>query len=396
MDMPQRELVVGYLERNNKGMIIKCGIFCLNILFAMMKMLPVQKKITYISRQMNTTPLDYKLVIENVKKKDPGYVHVVLAKTLPKPLLGKLGYCFHMLKQMYHIATSKAVLLDSYCIPVSLLKQRESLVVIQMWHALGAFKKFGYSILDQEEGSSSRIAELMRMHKNYTYALTSSEYALPFFAEAFQVEESQMRVFPLPKTDMLLDDNLKQDAVKRIYEAYPHLQNTEKKIIVYAPTFRKGAVEANALREAMLQLVDAVDFEKYELVIKTHDLTDVKVNCENVIVDHTFTSLEFFHVADVIITDYSAVLFEAVFADKPIYFYAFDFEEYMRKRSFYIDYYSEMPGTIEKDASKLLEAIEKEEADLEKIKNFREKMVASCKTSYTDDFVDFLLGTMRN
>ena len=55
-----------------------------------------------------------------------------------------------------------------------------------------------------------------------------------------------------------------------------------------------------------------------------------------------------------------------------------------------------MPGRIERNASELLEAIEKGEVDLERIKRFRDKMVASYEKSYTDDFVDFLLGTMRD
>ena len=58
-----------------------------------------------------------------------------------------------MLRQMYHAATSEIVVLDTYCIIISLLKQRKSLKVIQMWHALGAMKKFGYSILDKGEGT---------------------------------------------------------------------------------------------------------------------------------------------------------------------------------------------------------------------------------------------------
>lgn len=395
MDMLQRKAVSGFSERINK-MIIKCGIFCLNFLFAFLKLLPVQKKITYISRQMNTTPLDFQMVIDNIKLKEADYKHIVLAKMIPEHFVGKIGYLFHMLKQMYHIATSKAVILDTYCIPISLLKQRESLVVIQMWHALGAFKKFGYSILDQKEGSSSRIAKLMRMHKNYTYVLASSEYTAAFFAEAFQVEREQMRVFPLPKTDLLLEDELKEEIISSIYETYPRLKERKKKVIVYAPTFRKDDSQAVALQEAVSDLIQAIDFEKYELVLKPHILSNISIDHDMVIYDKKFTSLEFFHVADVIITDYSAVLFEAVMLNKPIYFYAFDYEKYMENRSFYIDFHTELPGKIVQNAKGLMKIVEEDVVDYEKIKCFREKMVEPCKRSYTDDFSDFLLNCMRS
>ena len=70
-----------------------------------------------------------------------------------------------MIKQMYHIATSRVVILDSYCIVISILKHKKKLTIIQMWHAMGAFKKFGYSIIGKSEGTSKKIIDLMRMHK---------------------------------------------------------------------------------------------------------------------------------------------------------------------------------------------------------------------------------------
>ena len=104
---------------------------------------------------------------------------------------------------MYHIATSEMVVLDTYCIAVSVLHQRKSLVVIQMWHALGAMKKFGYSILDKGEGTKRSLAEAMQMHKNYTYIFSSSEFCCRFFAEAFNASIDQMVVMPLPRLDLI-------------------------------------------------------------------------------------------------------------------------------------------------------------------------------------------------
>lgn len=369
--------------------IISIGTFFLNVIFSIMKLCPVQKKITYISRQMNTTPLDFQLVIDNFIKKDSSYKHVVLAKMLPKGLVGKIGYCFYMFKQMYHIATSQIVILDTYCIPISLLKQRESLIVIQMWHALGAFKKFGYSILDKEEGSSSRVAKLMKMHHHYTYVLTSSDYTAPFFAEAFHVAMDKMKVFPLPKTDMLLNKKMKEDIQNRIYKQYPQLKGTQKKKIVYAPTFRKN--NDHDLYDAVINLINEIDFDEYELILKKHPLTTFHINDSRIIEDENFTSLEMFHIADIIITDYSAVLFESSLLNKPLYFYAFDYEDYMKKRSLYVDYYQEMPGPIVQDAKELMYIIQNQDVDYEKISRFRDLMVSSTQNSYTDDFVDFLI-----
>lgn len=367
--------------------IVNIGIGFLNLIFFFMKLLPVRKKITYISRQMDTPPVDFQMVREQFLQDYPEYEHVILAKMIHEGIKAKIGYCFHMLKQMYHIATSEAVILDTYCIPISILKQRRSLVVIQMWHALGAFKKFGYSILDQKEGSSSKVAKLMRMHRNYTYALTSSAAALPYFAEAFDMDQKNMRIYPLPKTDLLVNDDYRQAIIRKIDQAYPILASTKKQILVYAPTFRKSD---DHLAEAIEQLIEAVDFSRYMLVLKLHPLTELTIDDSRLIVDEQFSSLEFFNKADAIITDYSAVLFEASLLDTPIYFYAFDYDTYIRNRSFYFDYKTTMPGPIAANARELMDCIDHQAGDRQKVAAFASWMIAPCRTSYTKDFCDFL------
>jgi CDP-ribitol ribitolphosphotransferase len=368
------------------SIIIKLAIAILNGIFFFMKLLPVQKKITYISRQSNKTPIDFELVKEDIKKQAPEYKHVILAKRIPDHMMGKIKYAFHVFVQMYHIATSEAVLLDTYCIPISILKQRHSLVVIQMWHALGAFKKFAYSILDQKEGSSSRIAQLMKMHYHYSYVLTSSHKALPFFAEAFNVEKEKMVVLPLPRTDLLIEEG--EGVIERIEEAYPQLQDHDKKVIVYAPTFRKSD---DHLRDAILSLINEIDHSKYHLVLKLHPLIERTFDDQRIIVDHKFSTQEFFHRADIIVTDYSAALFEACMMNKPIYFYDFDYDTYMRNRSFYLDYKTDMPGPLCETSESLMNAIEMNTCDLKRVEAFRKEMVAPCKESYTRDFTSFLL-----
>lgn len=372
--------------------VIKIGIIIINWFYSLLKLLPIQNKITYISRQMNTVPKDFQMIINNFKQKDNTYKHVVLAKRIPSGMIGKVMYCFHILSQMYHIATSKVVLLDTYCIAVSILKQRDSLIVIQLWHALGAFKKFGYSILDQKEGSSSQVAEVMKMHHNYTYVLSSSEYASNFFAEAFHVEKEKVIIYPLPKTDLLLNNELKNNIINKIYSQYPILKDG-RKVVVYAPTFRKET--ELQLKEGIVKLINNFDFNKHHLVIKTHPLTTFNLNDDRVIEDHTFSSLEFFHVADSIITDYSASLFEASLLNKPIYFYAFDYDEYMKDRNFYFDYKTTVPGKIYYNSRDLVLGLDNEEYDYKKLNDFKELMIKSPIKSYTDDFVDFMLKIIK-
>ncbi len=70
--------------------------------------------------------------------------------------------------------------------------------VIQIWHALGAFKRFGKSILDKQGGKSSETAQAFKMQINYDFIASSGDKCVPFFAEAFgQPEEKFIPiVFP--------------------------------------------------------------------------------------------------------------------------------------------------------------------------------------------------------
>ena len=108
-----------------KQVIINIGIFILKIIYMPLKCLKVKKQIVYISRQFNHANLDFKLLIEELEEIAPQYKNIVLAKRMEKGVINNIKYMLHMLKQMYYIATSKVVILDSYCIAASVLRHKK-------------------------------------------------------------------------------------------------------------------------------------------------------------------------------------------------------------------------------------------------------------------------------
>jgi CDP-ribitol ribitolphosphotransferase len=69
-----------------------------------------------------------------------------------KYVINMVGYVF---KAMYYLATSKVCVTESYCVPISILKHKKELKVIQIWHSSGAVKKFGYQALNTKKFLSS-------------------------------------------------------------------------------------------------------------------------------------------------------------------------------------------------------------------------------------------------
>ncbi len=370
-----------------KVLIIKIGIFILNIVYCIIKLFKVQNKVTFISRQHKTKSEDIILLERELKKNN--IKTVVLCKMIENGIWAKIKYFFHMFTQMYHLATSRVVVLDGYCITASTLKKKKGTTIIQMWHAVGAFKKFGYSILDMEEGTKKDLALAMKMHNNYDYVLTSSEYTKKYFKEAFNTDISKLVVYPLPRVDKLTSIEYKDRIKNKIIEKYPQLKT--KKTIVYAPTFRK--LEDN--KDKIEELINLIDYKKYNLVVKLHPLTNMKLYQDNIIVDKVFTTTEIMTIADYIITDYSAIVFEAAILSKPLFFYCYDYDNYYKKRNFYIDYMKEMPGVISNKASEIIKAIENNNYDLDKVNSFSKKYVEIVGKSCTQNLVDFILKNMN-
>ena len=358
----------------------------LNIIFSCFKLLPVKNKITFISRQSDSKSEDMIMLEDALRDRLPDIKMVFLCKKLEGGIFRKICYCFHMLRQMYHIATSQVVILDSYCISISVLKQRESLVVIQMWHALGALKKFGLSIVGSGEGRDRTVAEALSMHRNYTWVLTSGDACVPYFAEAFGYKENRVKVMPLPRVDKLTDTRLKSDNLRKIYTRYPEFKG--KKLVVYAPTFRK---DRDISAETDL-LASKLDPSAYAFVLKKHPL--MTTSCHVAAVDDEFTTLEMLFAADYVVCDYSAVVFEAAVLCKPIFFYNFDYDEYGEARDFYIDYMAEMPGVISKSADEIAEAIVNERYDIGRVKEFASKYV-SCQQGCSRRIAEFVAEIIR-
>lgn len=368
--------------------LIQFGTAGLSILYSGMKLLPVRKKVVMLSRQSNHPSDEFRMIERELKRQKSDVKVVCLCRKLNGGLnasvFEKICYGMHMLKQMYHLATAQVALLDTYCIPVSLLKHKQSLTIIQMWHSMGTMKKFGYTALDKAEGSRKDIAEAMKMHQNYDYVFASADAYKEHLAKGFHCEKDKIITMPLPRLDLLNSRAYKEQVQKRIYEKYPQLK--EKPVILYAPTFRKEEAEAAV---AMKKLIHSIDKDKYNLVIKLHPLSDLKVKAA-CMRGEGFTSFEMLFAADYVISDYSCIIYEAAVLGIPLYFYDFDIDFYRKGRGLAIDYEQELPGVISKEAAQIVQAIEKESYDREALKQFADKYVTPTAHA-TKNIVEFIL-----
>lgn len=369
-----------------KRQIIKIGTGILNGVYSCMKLLPQKRRVVILSRQSNEPSLDIRLLTDELESRDIP-VRVLCDKMGPGAS-GAVRYMGPLLRQMGYLATSRVAVLDSYCIPACLFPHREGLTVIQMWHALGAMKKFSKSILDKPEGKSSAIASLMKMHERYDYIFTSSEKARPAFAEAFGYPPEKLTIMSLPRVDIIMDRELDRANREKILADYPVLRG--RKTILYAPTLRIGKDMTRAVNE----LIKAVDTDRYNLIISMHPLTEINLGDDlpdNVITNAGYSSTELMAAADYVITDYSAITYDAALKGLPVCFYAFDKDEYMADREFYLDYDRDMPGPVCADAAETVRAIEQGDRDeyIRRAKGFADLYIEK-KENCTAEIADLI------
>lgn len=355
-----------------KKIVISVAVAILNVIYLPFKCLKTQNKVTYISRQSNTPSIDMKLLKQGMEKLDSDIKQVMLTRKLEKGLVAKIKYALHIFTQMYHIATSKVVIVDTYIIPVSVLKHKKELKVIQIWHALGAIKKFGYQVIGKEEGSSRVVAESMRMHKNYDIITCASSVTALFYSEAFNTDIDKIKIVGMPRVDDILGENRNNEVIT---------QNPEfegKQTILYIPTFRKNG------KVNICDIINNVDYSKYNLVIKLHPLDTTEVP-EKYIAKGDFSTYDLMKFADYIITDYSATAIEASLLQKPLFLYVYDIEEYNEARGLNVMLTEELSTSTYKDIQDILRIIQDGTYDYDALRQFRDKYVETYNENNTEN-----------
>lgn len=364
-----------------KRLLLKAFKGMMNIFYKFFKCFKTKNKVTFISRQSDEITLDFKLLGDELWKDQQEAVF--LTKKLEPKLARVISYFFHMFRQMYHIATSKVVVVDSYCILVSILKHKEDLKVIQTWHALSAIKKFGYQTIGRPDGTSALVAEEMNMHANYDFILAASDKTALDFCKAFNTAGSKIVKLGLPRIDYILRE---PDTVEEeIRLCYPQLE--VRKNIIYIPTFRKGhKVDVEGL-------VNAIDFEKYNLIVKIHPLdklTSRESSKEQLIFDEKYNSYDWLRLADVVISDYSSFVIEATLGNKPLFLYGYDEELYKANTGLNIDYSKETIGKyLFKEPERLAMEIEKE-YDFDATRDLGKKYIDVDTRNCSRQIVDFI------
>src|SRR5699024_5056873 len=152
------------------------------------------------------------------------------------------------------------LILDDYYLPVYLIKPDRKMKVIQLWHAGGAFKKFGLSTVGTKFGPKVSYLKLIPIDSNYTQAYVSSDKRRPFYADAFNMPVSKIFALVIPRIDMFSNEELTSKAKSALYTKYPELNDDNNINILIAPTYRAAGVQEESNFSMAKMLMEVVPF----------------------------------------------------------------------------------------------------------------------------------------
>ncbi len=381
--------------------------FVINYFFV--KLFTVRKNRVYLlSRQYDKPSLNYQAIIDRLDREGIPYKveckkvdssindsvrtqgHYSSSSGFFKKILKKLGvafnYYFSLWSQMINIAKSKVIIVDGYNLPVCLLKHKKGTKVIQLWHSLGAIKKFGYQSIGKVDGINPSMAKILKMHAGYDYVISGSEGMAPFFAEAFNVPIEKVLNIGTPTVDYLRSD--RHEAKKKLLKKYPELK---KKInVLYSPTFR------NNKHFNYQDLIDNTDFDKVNLIITYHSKVEDIYNDDRVITipSSEFSVFDVMTVCDYVISDYSALLVDASVCDIKILMYLYDFEEYNKNNGVNLDFFNDFKHLSFKDGSKLMDVINKNKYEVKEFDKFKKMYTIPRDMNCTDELMKVIIDSL--
>lgn len=298
------------------------------------------------------------------------------------------------IKSFFELATAKVWInnsrFDQFVI------KRKGQFYIQTWHGGLALKKIEY---DAEEKMSEYYKKVMKNdNKMIDLMLSNSTFCTNMYKRGFKYNGDILEVGS-PRNDILINEN--SEIKNNICQKYRIDKN--EKILLYAPTFRKNYdnnpydIDFNLLKKILSETTGY----KWNILIRLHpqisDASKYIKDISNYIDVTTYNDIqELIYSCDMLITDYSSTMFEAMIANKPVIIYANDISNYNNERGMYFDF-SNLPFPLTKNNDELKQCIQNIKFDsiIEKYNLFKKNIGLNESGNASKIVGDLILNILR-
>lgn len=254
---------------------------------------------------------------------------------------------------------------------------------IQTWHGT-PLKKMLFDIENIQGRDETYLERVHHATKNWDYLVSPSRYATDAFRSAFRYKGEVLEV-GYPRNDIFY----KPEQFEIIPEVKKKLNLPEgKRVILYAPTFRdndtKGKNKFQFNLKMDLQRMKEELGDEFILLVRMHVVISNRLVIDDELSDFVYNVSNYsdisdlYLISDVLMTDYSSVMFDFANTGKPLLFFTYDLEEYKNDiRGFYMDFENEAPGPFVFNTDDIIQVLHKlpaiEENYAQKYQLFKEK-----------------------
>lgn len=298
------------------------------------------------------------------------------------------------LRVIYEISRADYIFIDDYAPVFGFIRPDRRTVLTQIWHAGVGFKSVGYARF----GIAGSPDPYASSHRAYTYALVGNENLRETYSEVFGVEQEALLATGMPRLDHFLDEDRVHLAKERLVGEYPWMGGG--RVLVFAPTFR-GTGQATAYypydsffdMDELYEMCERTDsyfiFEIHHFVKDPPPIPDAY---KGRLFDLSHENLnDLFHVADVLITDYSSCFYDYLLLRKPLVFYAPDKVEYSAIRGMQRSMDEMAPGIVCETFEELMDVLRKGSYDEVKPRASSIDRCAEGGMLASDRVIDFIL-----
>lgn len=319
-----------------RSMIIRIVNCFQTLLMFFFRLFPIQKKKvffqSYFGKYYNDNPM---MISQELEKANLGFTQVWLADGKIDCPKGIKTVTPHSVRYYYELATAK-VWVDN-CRKRGWVRKRKDQYYIQTWHGnLGNKRAEGAAI----ETLSKEYVKRSQKDAAMTDLMISGSTFFTNLIRQYFWYNGEILKCGTPRLDGFINfDQEKKNGIKNRMGI-----GIDKKVVLYAPTFRESLDTAcyNMDFQRMLNAFEKKTGDSWVVLVRLHpnvtDKADFIQYSDRIINATGYPDLyELIPMVDVVISDYSSLTFEAGLLQKPVFLYTLDLEEYIRERGFYID-----------------------------------------------------------
>jgi CDP-glycerol glycerophosphotransferase len=243
------------------------------------------------------------------------------------------------------------------------ITKRPGQTIVQTWHGT-PLKRIGFDFDNDWFADTDYLKALEREGEQWRLLLSPNRFSTPIFERAFHYR-GEILESGYPRNDVLLAED-REVLAQRVRE---HLGLPEgKKVVLYAPTFREDRRRPQDGYQMDLRLdlaaAQAALGEDQVLLVRSHELMCGQIpGAGNGYLWDVGTypdTAELLLIADVLVTDYSSVMFDFANTGRPMLFFTHDLAHYRDNlRGFTFDFETEAPGPLLTTSDRLIDALGK-------------------------------------